>query len=224
MANEHVVKLLLEAHSNELALIPTLQAHASIAEGSYRKLVLTHLRETQIHADMIAERLEQLDATRTLPAAAYGTVQNLLKQGLVMAKGPVDLIRGRSAAEKMLRNARDEAMTEGMEIAAYDALETVALAAGDSETAELAARIRADEERMLEALRREVPRLAQGFAREIDLTATGEPWAGYDDMTVDEIRTRLEEGSEALALSVRDYEIRNKNRKTVIDLTERQTV
>jgi ferritin-like metal-binding protein YciE len=223
-----VVKLLVEAQSNELALITTLKAHSSMAEkGSYKRLVESHLRETQGHADLIARRLDQLGHHRSLPAAAYGTAQNALKQGLVMAKGPMDAIRGRTnVAEKMMRNAIDEAMTEGLEIGAYDALESLALSVGDHETAELAATIRADEVAMLEALRAEIPALANSFAR----TKVGagetvlEPWDGYDDMTVDEIRGRLADASQGVVLSVRSYESKNKNRKTVIELTERETV
>lgn len=226
--NDEVMKLLVEAHSNELALIPTLKVHAAVAEsGSYKNLVLAHLRETQSHADLIARRLDHLGFTRPLPAAAYGVVQNVVKQGLVMAKGPVDMMRGRTnVAEKMMRNARDEAMTEALEIATYDALESVALVAGDSETADLAATIRSDEEGMLESLRREIPRLADAFAQSViaNPVAGGEPWAGYDDMTVDEIREQLDEVSEALALRVRDHERKNKNRKTVIDLTEHERI
>ena len=41
---------------------------------------------------------------------------------------------------------------------------------------------------------------------------------------VDDIKTRIDEASPSLLLSVRNYETKNKNRKTIIDLTERETV
>jgi ferritin-like metal-binding protein YciE len=225
---QQVVKLLVEAHSNELALITTLNAHLSITEGgTYRSLLRNHLRETERHADLIQKRLTQLGYSRSLPVAAYGLIQNTIKQGLVMAKGPVDMIRGRTNVnEKMMRNAMDEAMTEGMEIASYDTIESVARSVGDHETAELAAQIRMDEEAMLAGLRKEIPLLADGFVRSSisETIVVDEPWDGYDDMTVDDIKARLDDASDSLVLSVRNYESKNKNRKTIIDLTERESV
>jgi ferritin-like metal-binding protein YciE len=225
---QQVIKLLVEAHANEVALISTLNAHLSITEsGSYKTLIRNHVRETERHADLLQKRLTQLGYSRSLPVVAYGLVQNTVKQGLVLAKGPVDMIRGRTNVnEKMMRNARDEAMTEGLEIAAYDTIESVARSVGDHETAELAAQIRVDEEAMLDGLRKEIPVLADGFVRsEIgDSIILDEPWDGYDDMTVDEIQARLDDASDSLLLSVRNYESKNKNRKTIIELTERETV
>lgn len=225
---QQVVKLLVEAHANELALISTLNAHLSITEsGTYRSLIRNHIRETERHADLIQKRLTQLGYSRSLPVAAYGVIQNTIKQGLVMAKGPVDMIRGRTNVnEKMMRNAMDEVMTEGMEIACYDTIESVARSVGDHETAELAAQIRVDEEAMLDGLRKEIPVLADGFVRSniTDTIVIDEPWDGYDDMTVDEIKTRLDDASDSLVLSVRNYESKNKNRKTIIELTERESV
>lgn len=225
---EQVVKLLVEAHSNELALVNTLNTHLSIADGgSYRALLRDHLRETERHADLIQKRLTQLGYRRSLPVVAYGLAQNVIKQGLVMAKAPIDMIRGRTDVnEKMMRNAMDEVMTEGLEIASYDTIESVARSVGDHETAELAAQIRVDEEAMLAGLRKEIPTLADGFVRG-NLTETiviDEPWDGYDDMTVDEITARLHESSDSLLLSVRNYETKNKNRKTIVDLTERESI
>jgi ferritin-like metal-binding protein YciE len=71
----------------------------------------------------------------------------------------------------MLRNAMDEMMTEGMEIASYVAIESFSKALGDNETASLAADIRADEERMLKELRTLIPELSRAFAKDsvIDL-------------------------------------------------------
>lgn len=224
---QQVVKLLVEAHANELALANTLTAHLSITEsGTYKSLVKNHLRETERHADLIAKRLDQLGYSRSLPVMAYGAVQNVVKQGLVMAKGPVDLIRGRTNVnEKMMRNAMDEAMTEGLEIAYYETIESVARSVGDHETAELVAQIRLDEEAMLEGLRKEIPALADGFVKTVvsGPIAVDEPWTGYDDMTVDEITSRLGDASESMRMTVRNYESKNKNRKTILDLTERET-
>ena len=229
MGNEgknEVIKLLVEAHANELALVNVLNAHLAIAEkGTYATLVRSHLRETERHAELIEKRLARLGHSKSIPALAYGVAQNTVKQALVMAKTPVDVIRGRTnVREKMMRNAMDESMTEGFEIATYDTIEAVARSVGDHETAELAAEIRVDEEQMLDGLRKEIPLLADSFVRAkvSDRGPVGEPWEGYDDQTVDEIKGRLDSASDSLLLEVRNYEKKNKNRTTILNLTERE--
>jgi ferritin-like metal-binding protein YciE len=59
-------------------------------------------------------------------------------------KGIADLWR----TDKVVRNARDAFVTEHMEIAAYEVLEQV----GDTQTAEVAREIRAEEEAMAERI------------------------------------------------------------------------
>jgi len=226
-ARKELSQLLVEAHSNEVALVNTLEAHIQIAEpGSYRNLLRSHLKETKQHATKIQRRLDDLGYARSLFSLVTGLAQNTVKQGLVLAKGPIDMIRGSNAKEKMLRNARDEVMTEGFEIGQYDAIESVARSIGDFETGELAAAIRLDEESMLFALRKEISVLADSFARTLvsETDTLDEPWGGYDDMTVEEIESRLRDASPALALAVRNYERKNKNRSTVIEATEKETV
>ena len=59
----------------------------------------------------------------------------------------------------MLKNAKDACATEALEIATYTAIEQLARSVGDQETEKLAASIRADEEKMLERIMRELPKL-----------------------------------------------------------------
>ena len=226
---ERLLELLAEAHSNELALINTLEAHVRIADrGSYKSVLQDHLRETKSHAAQIKRRMDRLGYAESLVSRGYGLTQNLIKQGLVLTKGPIDLIRGGTdVKEKMLRNARDAVMTEGMEIGAYDTIETVARGLGDHETAELAASIRLDEERMFDALRKEIPILADLVVQTTLIEGDHQielPWDGYDDMTVDEIQKRLADASTSLLIAVRNYEKANKNRSTVIEATEKETI
>ena len=226
---QKLIQMLLEAHSNELALINTLEAHVNIAErGSYRSLLQDHLSETRNHATRIQQRLQVLGYRRGMLSFGYGLAQNALKQSLVLAKGPVDMLRGGGdVKEKMLRNARDEVMTEGIEIATYDAIESYARSIGDHETAELALSIRFDEERMFEALRKEIPALSERVALtqpQVRTRSDAEPWDGYDDMTVEDIEKRLDDASESLVHAVRAYELKNKNRTTLIKVTERDTI
>jgi ferritin-like metal-binding protein YciE len=85
---------------------------------------------------------------------------------------PLDLLRGGGGEEKVLKNAKDACATEELEIATYIALEQLARSVGDETTARLAASIRRDEERMLERVERELPRLA---AAVVGAELKGEP-------------------------------------------------
>ena len=49
-----------------------------------------------------------------------------------------------------------------------------------------------------------------------------EPWAGYDELAVDEVRAVLSEGDETRVKAVRTYERKHKNRAGVLQATERQ--
>lgn len=217
-----VVKLLSEAHANELALIQTLEAHKRIApEGPYRDRIESHIDETRNHAERVQRRLDQLDVTKNPVEAGVAVVHTFIQNMLAMAKAPVDMVRGAfNAEEKALKNARDEIVTEALEIAQYDAIEHMALAIGDEVTARLASEIRGDEEQMLADLRDQIPALVAGAVRasipadEIVLDAVI-PWPGYDEMTVDEIKERLA-GSPELAESVEAYERAHKNRVSII--------
>lgn len=217
-----IVKLLSEAHANELALVQTLEAHKRLApEGPYRDRIDRHIDETRNHAERVQRRLDQLGVTRNPVEAGVALVHTFIQNTLAMAKAPVDMVRGAfNAEEKALKNARDEIVTEALEIAQYDAIEHMAAAVGDDATARLAAEIREEEETMLADLRAELPTLVAGVVRasvpadEIVLDSVI-PWPGYDDMTVDEIKERLAESPEA-AEAVEAYERAHKNRVSII--------
>jgi ferritin-like metal-binding protein YciE len=156
-----VVQYLNEAHATEQALVTTLQAHITMTPtGTYRRLLERHLGETRQQARAIERRVEELGSGNGLLSATYGLVQTVVGQALALTKGPIDLLRGGSGEEKLLKNAKDECATEALEIATYDALEATANAVGDEKTARLAARHREQEERMLADLRAEIPILA----------------------------------------------------------------
>ena len=219
---KNVVKLLSEAHANELALIQTLEAHIRIApEGPYRDRLDEHIEETRNHAERVQRRLDQLGVTRNPLEAGVALAHTIITNTLAMAKAPIDMVRGAfNVEEKALKNARDEIVTEALEIAQYDAIEHMALAVGDEVTARLAAEIRGDEEAMLDDLRGQIPSLVAGAVRatvpaeEIVLDAV-EPWPGYDDMTVDEIKERVA-STPGSAEAVEAYERAHKNRVSII--------
>ena len=227
---QKIIQYLQDAHSTELAQISTLTAHISITEaGSYRSGLEAHLDETKGHAERVQRRLTELGVRKSLVGQSFGLFQTVIKQGLVLAKGPVDMIRGGNVKEKMLRNARDEATSEALEIATYDAIERMAKNLGDEKTATLAAEIREDEIEMLEALRNEIPNLTDQVVRtQVGRLATGPraissgdlPIARYDALTAEEIVKKLNGMSQRELAVVESYEAANDTRKTILEKIE----
>ena len=158
---------LQEAHATEQALVTNLRAHIAMTpRGSYRSSLERHLTETQEHERAVARRIREIGRGRGLLGAAYGVLTTAVGQALVLTKGPLDLLRGGPGGEeKLLKNARDEVVTEALEIAIYDALEALARAIGDEPTARLAARHRGEEERMLARAARAHPAPRQAPSR-----------------------------------------------------------
>lgn len=175
-----LTQYLAEAHAHEVGLVRVLQSQIAMApRGALRDGLEKHLEETRDHANRLRHRLSELgegsSPVEAVAGAVVGAAETVLAQGLAFAKTPIDLLRGTGGYEKVLKNAKDACATEALEIATYDAIEQVAKSAGDTETAELAASIRADEERMLERLRREIPGLAAAVVgdRDFKVSETG---------------------------------------------------
>jgi ferritin-like metal-binding protein YciE len=324
---QKVVQYLGEAHATEMGLTRVLQSQIAMTpRGSYRSVLEKHLDETRSHAARVQARLSELRGGRNPLAAGLGIVGSVASQALALSKTPFDLVRGSGGEEKILKNAKDACATEALEIATYTALEQLAWALDDDETARLAARIRADEERMLARVMRELPKLTAavigaevegdpsydiaetgaadavratartataktertarqarkvpGVARlegevkgavasaedlaiarydqltaeeiagklgelsQIDLTKVDayerrhqdratvlsrigtlrgdEPWPGYDELTVDQIRTALDDADDDRTARVRAYERAHKNRAGVLTAAERE--
>ena len=331
---EKIVQYLGEAHAGERALTRVLQAQIAMTpRGTYRTALDTHLGETRDHAERVGRRLKELRGRQSPVAAVVGLTETVVGQALALGKTPLDLARGQSGEEKVLKNAKDACATEALEIATYTALEELAKAVDDRKTAKLAASIRADEEQMLDrvldllpgltgavvgseiddeptydvattgaadAVRdigdaakdtaertaattrraartaRKIPGVARAEGRvkgavatEGDLAVAGydgltaeeiiarlpglsqielariesyerrhqdrstvlgritalradEPWPGYDELTVAEVKAALAAGDEDLARTVRTYERAHKQRVGVVEATERE--
>ena len=331
-----IVQYLNEAHATETGLVRELQAQIAMSpRGDYRDALESHLRETRTHAARVRARLRQFGDSANPLDAVIGVAESTISQLLALGRAPLALVRGTSGEEKVLKNAKDACATEALEIATYTAIEELARAAGDEATAELAVSIRADEQRMLDRVMHEIPKLtaavvgaevngnssysiaetgaadaardlagagkrtvrkAQGQARrkarsarkvpgaaraegqlkgavagEGDLAIGGydkltaaevierladlsqielakvdsyerrnqdrstilakvsslraeEPWPGYDELGVSEIRSVLGEGDESRVAQVRSYERAHKNRSGVLAVTEGETV
>jgi ferritin-like metal-binding protein YciE len=178
---EKVVQYLNEAHATEHALVRVLQSQIAMTpRGSYRNGLETHLRETREHADRVGRRLEALGNGSNPLMAVVGALETVVGQALALGKTPFDLVRGSGGEEKVLKNAKDACATEALEIATYTALERLARSVGDDETAELAVSILADEEKMLQRILREIPKLTDAVVRaevkgkpSYDVTTTG---------------------------------------------------
>jgi ferritin-like metal-binding protein YciE len=330
--DQKLIQYLNEAHATELGLVRVLQSQIAMTpRGSYRDGLEKHLGETRDHAERVQKRIADLDGGANPLQAGVGAVETIVAQTLALWKAPFDLLRGASGEEKVLKNAKDTSATEALEIATYTALERLAKAVGDETTAKLAASIRADEERMLQRVLREIPKLAaavvgaeiegessydvtktgaadaartatrrttqrakrtaratrsatrkvpgaaraEGAARgavasaqdlpiarydqltaeeiigrlsdlsQVDLAKVAvyerrkdnrstvldrvsslqgnEPWPGYDELTVDEVRSALSDADEERVKRVREYERAHKGRTSVLEATERET-
>ena len=331
---QKIVQYLNEAHGSELALVRQLQAQIAMTpSGSYRKGLETHLEETRRHAERLDDRLRELGQGSNALQVGLGAVQSVIGQALALTKTPLDLVRGNSGEEKVLKNAKDSCAAEALEIATYTALARLARVAGDGKTERLAKSLMADEQKMLNRLLKAIPQLTDAVARaefdgegSYDVSETGaadavrevggaakrtarrtagqtkrtarqarkvpgvvraegtvkgavasepdlaipnydslsadevqdklnalsqidlakvnayerknqnrstvtdridslqgdEPWPGYDELSVDEVRAVLSEGDDRRVNDVRAYERKHKDRAGVIQATERE--
>ncbi len=162
-SEQKIVQYLNEAQATEAGLVRVLQSQIAMTpKGSYRTGLEKHLDETRRHAERVGERLTDLDAGTNPLKAGIGAAEGVVGQVLAVAKTPWDLVRGGGGGEeKVLKNAKDACATEALEIATYTSLERLAQSVGDQTTADLAVSIRADEEKMLERLLREIPKLTE---------------------------------------------------------------
>jgi ferritin-like metal-binding protein YciE len=180
-SKEKILQYLNEAHASEMGLVRVLQSQIAMTpRGSYRNGLEKHLGETRSHAERLQARIRELGDGGGVLQAGIGLAETVAAQGLALAKTPLDLIRGSGGEEKVLKNAKDAAATEALEIATYTSIEQLAKSAGDEETARLAASIRADEQRMLDRILTEIPKLTEAVVRadvrgngSYDVTTTG---------------------------------------------------
>ena len=180
-SQKKVLQYLGEAQASEQALVRVLQSQIAMTpRGAYRTALEQHLRQTREHADRVAQRGRELGQSGNPLTAAVGVVESVVGQALALGKTPFDLLRGSGGEEKVLKNAKDACASEALEIATYTAIERLATAVGDDETAALAASIRADEEKMLDRVLREIPKLTDAVVRSevkgnpsYDVTKTG---------------------------------------------------
>jgi rubrerythrin len=224
----------------------------------------------------VQRRLDELQHGFNPVQAGIGLIQSVAGQVLALGKTPLDLVRGSGGEEKVLKNAKDACATEALEIATYTAIERLASALGDNDTEALAKSIRADEQKMLDLILEEIPKLTDAVVRadvhgngSYEITETGAADAvrsatgkaketardaasiakrtarnarkvpgvaraegqvkgavasendlaitGYDKLNATEIAEKLAALSQIDLAKIDSYERRNANRKTIID-------
>lgn len=170
-----LIQYLNEAYGKEQELITALQGHISLTtRDAYKKRLKEHLKETKAQAKGLERRIKQLGGKAEkldLPGPdsigeAAGKAQVAAKKAVAAAKGPLHALRGDGSAEKMLKNAKTEFFNEAEEIANYHAIETLAEAVGDRDTAKLAREFRRQEERMAKFLERTIASLTKEVVRD----------------------------------------------------------
>ena len=170
---QKLIQYLNEAFGKEKELETALQAHITMAQrDAYKKRLKKHLTETKGHARDVQKRIKKLGGKAEagpLPEAVLdlaAAVQTGTKKAAAAAQGPMHALRGLSPAEKQLKNAKTEYSEEHEEIANYRAIEALAEALGDDETAKLARAILRDEERMASFLEKQIVTLTKEVVRE----------------------------------------------------------
>jgi ferritin-like metal-binding protein YciE len=114
---QKLVQYLGEAYGKEKELETALQAHIEMTDRApYRKRLNQHLKETRNHARLVERRMKKLGGGGHL-------IQDVTARGMAMAKAPLHAMRGKSDAEKQLKNAKTEYSDEAEEIATYTAIE-----------------------------------------------------------------------------------------------------
>jgi ferritin-like metal-binding protein YciE len=127
-----------DAHAMEQNVSTMLESMISTTDDpEITNMLKHHKQETEEHERRLRERLE-----------ALGTGTSTRKQAQTIATALMKGVGDMARTDKPGKNARDGFVTEHMEIAAYQLLERLANKAGDTETAEVARRNRADEEAM----------------------------------------------------------------------------
>jgi ferritin-like metal-binding protein YciE len=171
-----LVQYLNEAYGKEKELEIALQSHIKMAAGraSYKKRLQDHLKETKAQARGLERRIKQLGGkaeAANLPgpdalSEAAGKATAAATKAVAAAKGPLHALRGKGEAEKLLKNAKTELWNEHEEIGNYLAIESLAEALRDRDTAKLAREFRRQEERMASFLEKLIPQLTKAVVSE----------------------------------------------------------
>lgn len=145
---DKLITYLQDAHAMEHQIIQVLEGQVKDTEQypQIQARIQQHLDETRMHEQRMAERL---GAYSEKPSSVKSVGTNLIGSLIGAATG------GRTDA--LSKAARDDYMTEHMEIAAYELLIATAQALGDMDTIRAAQANLADEVRMADWLEQHLP-------------------------------------------------------------------
>ena len=139
---EDLVRFLQEAHAMEEQSLQTLQAAVKVAgDPQLESLYQGHIMETQRHLELLKERLETHDASRSLTKDLGGRLTAVVHGAGVVAD--------RDTPAKLLAVAYS---FEHFEIAMHELLKRVADRVGDRDTVEMADKILVNERQAAEKL------------------------------------------------------------------------
>ena len=182
-----IVQYLNDAYATERRLEIALQGHIAMTpRADYKKRLREHLKETKAHARLVARRIKALGGeaeTVSLPVPEALTkgatgAKAAVQRAAAAAQAPLHAVRGTGQQERMLKNARTEYQDEAEEIATYRAIEALAKAVGDKETAKLAREIGREEKRMADFLVGMIDQLALDVVHdEVPVSEIGAPAA-----------------------------------------------
>jgi ferritin-like metal-binding protein YciE len=160
------------------------------------------------------------DITET---GAAETVRDTAKQTQRTAKRAAS--RAKTTATRQARRVPGATQAEGAAKGAVASASDLAIPEYETLTAEEIAK-RLPELSQVDLTKVEVyERKSQGRSTVLDRAETlrgDEPWAGYDEMTADEVVERLRDSDEELVAKARDYERAHKHRTTVMRAVERE--
>ena len=170
-----LVQYLNEAYGLERKLETALTAHIGLAtRPAYKQRLREHLKETKAHAREVSKRIKKMGGTaETIDLPGPDAISEVARtavsgaqRAVALAQGPLHALRGTGEEEKQLKNAKTEYASEAEEIATYSAIQALAEALGDRETAGLARGILREEERMRSFLEKEIPRMVKSVVKE----------------------------------------------------------
>ena len=166
-SQKKVLQYLGEAEAAETALVRVLQSQIAMTpRGPYRTALERHLGETRDHATRIAERRSALGHGGNPLTVAVGVPRRASPaRRWRSARRRSTCCAARAARRRCSRTPRTPARRKRSRSRRTRAIERLARAVGDEETATLAASIRADEEKMLERVLREIPKLTDAVVR-----------------------------------------------------------
>ena len=151
-------------------------------KGQYRDGLESHLDESAAAPERVEGRGWPSSGRATTPSRrGWAALESLIGQALALTKTPFDLIRGNRGEEKVLKNAKDScAGLRRWRSPPTPRWPGSRGTAEDAKTERLARSVLADEQRMLDRLLKEIPRLTDAVARaefdgqgSYDVTETG---------------------------------------------------